>query len=57
MAPSAVMDDDNQLLLLLLARCHLRVIESILYYADFRALLPDDQRKFSIQGPAQDRKE
>jgi hypothetical protein len=30
MAPSAVMDDDNLLLLSLLAGCHFRVIASIL---------------------------
>jgi hypothetical protein len=46
MAPSAVMDDDNLLLLSLLAGCHFRVIASILRDADFRALLPDDQQKF-----------
>jgi len=45
MAPSAVMDDDNLLLLSLLAGCHFRVIASILYDAEFKALLPDDQRK------------
>jgi len=34
MAPSAVVDNDNIMLLLLLAGCHFRVIASVLYDAD-----------------------
>jgi len=43
MAPSAVVDNDNIMLLSLLTGCHFRVISSVLYDADFRTFLSADQ--------------
>jgi hypothetical protein len=45
MAPSAVVDNDNIMLLLLLAGCHFRVIASVLYDADCRTFLSEDQQR------------
>ena len=60
MAPSAVMDDDNLLLLSLLAGCHFRVIVSILYDADWgmRAIqgsFPRLKDRFIFSGDPRDR--
>jgi serine/threonine-protein kinase RIO1 len=43
MALSAVMDNDNILLLFLFVGCHFRVIASVLFDADFRAFISEDQ--------------
>jgi hypothetical protein len=46
MASSAVMDDDDTIMLLfLLVGSHFRVIACVLYAADYRMFLSEDQQK------------